>query len=127
MNSDYKLSTPYSFTKVLIIENVAYTKRLLKKDFKDIGYFVLTALDGAEAIKKIEKYKPDIITFSHELSDMSIIPFLNKIKSISNAKILFISTRSNTDILIKEISAYINSVVSLPMEKEELINILNEI
>lgn len=127
MENKYKLDFPYSFNKVLIIENVAYSKRLLKKDFKEIGFFVLTASSGEEALKKIGKYKPDLITIGHKPPDMPITLLLKSVRSISNGKVVFISSRRDSDILNKEDNLYINSIVNLPKEQHELKEIVYEL
>lgn len=127
MDKNYRLDFPFSFTKVLIIENVAYAKRQLRKDFKDLGFFVLTASNGKDAIKKIGKYNPDIITIGHEQPDMPITLLLKRIRSISNGKILFISSRAETDILKNEDYPSLDSIVSLPIEKNELKEIVSDL
>lgn len=127
MKIDYRLNSRFSFIKVLIIENVAYSKRLLKKDFKNMDFFVLTTSNGEGAIKKIGKYNPDIITIGHEPPDMSISLLLKRIRSISHGKIVFISSRAATDILSKDDFPYLDSTITLPKELHELKKIISDL
>jgi CheY-like chemotaxis protein len=120
IKGDYRLETQYFFSKILIVEDVKYTKRLLKKSFEDIGYFVLTASNGAEAINKIEKYSPDILTFSHSMPDIALSPFIKVIKSKSKIKILYISSRIDEEILNDEISEFIDSIIYMPINQPDL-------
>lgn len=120
LDNDLRLSSQYSFTKVLIVEDIAYTKRQLKKKFKDNGYFVLTASNGEEGVEKIKRYNPDIITFGHDLTDMAVTSFLNTARSICEARIIFIPSKADTDIFSKENSPYINDIVRLPINDSDL-------
>lgn len=121
-SNNYRLDSDHFFKKILIVEDVTYLKRLLKKEFKDLGYFVLTAQKGEEAIKKAYKYSPDIVTLSHDLKDMTIIQFLERIKSICDTKILFLSSRGDKDHRTKDCKDLISSVISLPIDSAELEN-----
>lgn len=126
MKSDYRLNSGFSFIKVLIIENVTYSKRLLKKDFKDMNFFVLTASNGENAIKKISKYNPDIITIGHEPPDMSISLLFKRVRAIYHGKIVFISSRAATDILCKDDFPYLDSTITLPKKQYELKKIISD-
>ncbi len=94
--SDYKLSSQYNFIKVLIIDEILYTKRSLSKEFRDTGCFVITANNGDEAIKKITKYKPNIITISRDLPDVTMEKLTEQVfhlVSRKSSKIILVTSK----------------------------------
>lgn len=116
---DYRLEHLYNFTKVLIIEDILYSKRSLAKDFRDIECFVISATTGKETIEKIIRYDPDLITISHDLSDISIKVLISEIIKYADretTKLLMISTRESTD----HFTDLVDAILTLPIDKGEL-------
>lgn len=117
--NDYRLEHQYNFTKILIVEDILYSKRSLAKDFRDIDCFVLSAKTGKETIEKIIRYDPDIITISHDLSDISIKVLISEIIKYADretTKLILISTRESTD----HYTDLVDAVITLPVDKGEL-------
>lgn len=123
---DYRLESLYNFTKVLIIEDILYSKRSLAKDFRDIDCFVISAKTGKETIEKIIRYDPDIITISHDLIDISLKVLISEIIKYADretTKLILVSTRKSTDTYTNLVDA----VVTLPIDKKELQNRVMEL
>lgn len=123
---DYRLESLYNFTKVLIIEDILYSKRSLAKDFRDIDCFVISAKTGKETIEKIIRYDPDIITISHDLIDISVKVLISEIIKYADretTKLILVSTRKSTDTYTNLVDA----VVTLPIDKKELQNRVMEL
>lgn len=127
MKSSLRLNTDSDFIKVLIVENINYSKNILKKEFKAIGLFTLSAMSCKEALEKIERYKPDLLTISHELEDASLVDFLDRVKSNSKTKILFVSSRTSTDLLEGKLEILIDSVISLPIKGDYLKGVISQL
>ena len=56
--------------KILVVEDDLPTVELLDFTLKEEGYEVVAAYDGAEALRKIEKEKPDLILLDIMLPGM---------------------------------------------------------
>ncbi|MGL1893028.1 MAG: hypothetical protein OCD02_15445 [Spirochaetaceae bacterium] len=122
---DYILSSQYYFIKVLIIDEVLYTKRNLSKEFRDIGCFVFSANSGADAIDKIKKYKPDIITINRDLTDMTMECLINQVLTFvsrASTKIILVTTKKDDQ---PKLPPYIDGFISLPISKQDLENLVN--
>lgn len=66
--------------KILIIEDDKFLRELTTQKLIEEGYEVEKAVDGEEGLKKIKKYKPDLI-----LLDL-ILPILDGFEVLSKAK-----------------------------------------
>lgn len=123
--SNYKLKNRYSFIKVLVIEDVPFTKKRIVNDIRTYGYFVITVATGREALSKIALYKPHIITISHNLRDITVNKLLNKIiETISReeSKLLLFSDRKKQKVpFIGDFDA----IVPIDYEGEELLKALD--
>jgi two-component system chemotaxis response regulator CheB len=80
--------------KVLIIDDSAVTRQILNKIIScDPELEVVdTALDPLIAVKKIEKYKPDVITLDLELPRMDGLTFLKKLMTHNPIPVVVISS-----------------------------------
>lgn len=97
MSSGYKLNNLHYFVKVLVIENTFYVKKTISKILTEAGFFVLTASSSKEAINKIIKYSPDLITISSMLSDVSGLKFLSQYSDAFKEKKLKVMFVTNLD------------------------------
>lgn len=129
MNNEYKLNDMFSFNKILIVDDIFYVKRTISNILSDAGYFVLAASGGHEAIDKIKKYSPDLITVGQKLSDMTVLDFVKSIRSVNGYKdkLLFVSSRKDTDDIDSELSSYFDVLISTPVQKEELITAVKKL
>lgn len=121
--NEYRLESQYNFIKVLIIEDILYNRRSITKEFRDIDCFVLSANSGNEALEKVKRYSPHIVTFSHDLSDMTIKTLVMEVINCADreeTKLLLLSSRENTDFYQRDLSNMIDGVVTLPASLEEL-------
>ena len=68
-------------TTVLIIDDEIHIRRLIAQMLELAGYRVLEAASGAEALRLIEKTRPDVITCDIFMPGMSGFEVLEAIKS----------------------------------------------
>jgi signal transduction histidine kinase len=66
---------------LLIIDDDAEVRDLLKKEFSQIGYAVATAAEGTEGIKLANKLRPDIILLDAQMPDMDGWRILSLLKN----------------------------------------------
>lgn len=70
--------------KVLVIDDEENIRLLYKEELKDMGYQVTVAATAEEAMEKIERDKPDIITLDIKMPGMDGIEFMRKLKEEKN-------------------------------------------
>ena len=70
-------------SKILIVEDEENIRLLYKEELEDLGYDVILALDGKEAIKKYDLQQPDLIILDIQLPGMDGIETMNIIRGKS--------------------------------------------
>lgn len=78
--------------KIMIVDDEKDIVGLLKSFFELQGYFVITAYNGEEAIKKLEK-NPDIILLDVNMPNMNGFDVCKKIRSYINCPIIFLTAK----------------------------------
>jgi len=77
--------------KILVVDDEAMARKLLK-DFLEVkGYDVITASGGKEALEKI-KERPDIVLLDIMMPDMHGMEVLDKIKETSPSTVVIMVT-----------------------------------
>lgn len=76
--------------KILIIDDEAGLRKLLADFFEVNGYLVLTAKDGNEAVRQVEK-QPDIILLDINMPEINGLDVCRKIRSFVSCPILFLT------------------------------------
>ena len=73
-------------TKILIVDDEAYIRRVLELKLKNKGYEVLTAVDGTEGLEKFKLHHPDVIITDVKMPGMDGQTLCEQIKSSNNKK-----------------------------------------
>lgn len=68
--------------KVLIVDDEKNIRLLLNEELTDEGYDVITAENGASALKMIAEEKPDIVTLDIKMPGEDGLSILRKIREI---------------------------------------------
>ena len=69
--------------KVLIVEDDAAQRVLYEMEISDMGYEVILARDGLEAVEKVTSQKPDVIILDLMLPNMHGLEALRKMLGIN--------------------------------------------
>lgn len=78
--------------KILLVDDEADIVNLLRDYFEINGYEVLTALNGTDALKQIEKY-PDLILLDINMPDMDGLQVCKQIRNFVSCPILFLTAK----------------------------------
>ncbi len=70
-------------SKILIVEDEENIRLLYKEELEDLGYEVIQASDGREAMKKYDLHKPDLMILDIQLPGMDGIETMNIIRGKS--------------------------------------------
>ncbi|MGM0867403.1 MAG: response regulator transcription factor [Bacillota bacterium] len=76
--------------KILIIDDEADLRNMLRDYFEVNGYFVLTAKDGIEALQQVEK-QPDIVLLDINMPEINGLNVCRKIRNFLYCPILFLT------------------------------------
>ena len=77
---------------ILVVDDEEHIRLLYKEEFEEDGYNVVLAASGEDALTKIGKDTPDLITLDIKMPGMDGITLARKIKDMRNdVPIIFIS------------------------------------
>ncbi len=81
--------------KILLIEDDPFLVDIYKTKLNEVGYEVLTAFDGDEAMRKVKEEKPDVVLLDIVLPNIDGWEILRKIKKDDELKELEVIILSN--------------------------------
>ncbi len=86
-------------TKILIVDDEAYIRRVLELKLKNKGYDVITAINGAEGLEKFNLYHPDVVITDIKMPGIDGQVLCEQIKSSNGNKpyLIIIITCSVSD------------------------------
>ena len=119
-----------SSIKILVVDDDPDIVEILKYNLKNSGYYVKSAGNGVEAIKKAKKFIPDIILMDVMMPEMSGIEACEEIKNIdqlSQAIIIFLSARSEDYTQISAYDAGADDYISKPVKPKILLKKISNI
>ena len=119
-----------SSIKVLVVDDDPDIVEILKYNLKNSGYYVKSAVNGVDAIKKAKKFIPDIILMDVMMPEMSGIEACEEIKNIdqlSQAIIIFLSARSEDYTQISAYDAGADDYISKPVKPKILLKKISNI
>lgn len=77
--------------KILVVDDDKYTLEIIEDYLSAKGYEVKSALNGTDALRILDAYKPDCIVLDINLPDISGYEICEKIKKKINTPIIFLS------------------------------------
>jgi len=85
-------------TKVLIVDDSAYTRQTLKKIIEEDASLEVAGIasDGVEAMAKVVQLKPDIITLDFEMPNMDGFSFLRWLMSERPTPVIMVSSHADS-------------------------------
>ena len=88
--------------KILIIDDESDMCWALSRVFEDAGYKAITAVNGKEALIKVEKEEPELVILDVKLPDMSGIEVLSTIKKVKPEIVVIMISAYGTEEIRKE-------------------------
>lgn len=117
--------------KVLIIDDEPNVRRGLKTiiNWTNYGYSVCgEAIDGIDALSKIEKLEPDLILADIKMPYMNGLELIQKVREKGiKCKVIILSGYSDFDYAKRAIQFGVSSYLLKPIEEKELIEIITEL
>lgn len=115
--------------KVLIVDDAAYMRMMLKEILVDHGYEIAgEAENGNEAVEKYQELHPDIVTMDITMPEMDGIDAVKRILAINaNAKIVMCSAMGQQNLVMKSLEAGARDFVVKPFEPERIIQTLESL
>lgn len=110
--------------KVLVVDDEEDVLLVIKKRLELKGYVVNATKNGAETLKVLTEYVPDVVLLDYFLPDTNGLELFNKIRGISllsGVPIIFMSANvEKLEEIEKTVKA--SGYISKPMEIDVLVN-----
>ncbi len=107
--------------KILIVEDNARNRRLLKVLLRSYGYQVMEAQNGAEALRAVETGQPDLILMDIQLPGINGLELVKKIKDeFGDIPVIAVTAYAMRGDRERILSAGCDGYVSKPIDTREL-------
>ena len=106
---------------VLVIDDEAQMRRLLRKTLEDGGYRYCEAENGALGLMEAVQKKPDALVLDLGLPDMDGVKVLQKLREWSHMPVLILSVRDDEKQKVAALDAGADDYVTKPFGQDELL------
>jgi two-component system chemotaxis response regulator CheY len=117
--------------KILIIDDFATMRKILKNILKQIGFKNISeADDGKSALKILKKENFDLILSDWNMPEISGLELLNRVKSdneLKNIPFVMVTAEAQKDNILDAVKAGVNSYIVKPFTPETVGEKLNKI
>ncbi|EFC91708.1 response regulator receiver protein [Dethiosulfovibrio peptidovorans DSM 11002] len=116
------------FKKVLIVDDAAFIRAMLKRLIEDNGFLVAgEAENGEEATRLYKSIQPELVIMDITMPLMDGLEATKKIRQIDpDAKIVIISARGEKPMVVKAIEAGAQDFIVKPFEVPRVLKTLNK-
>ncbi|TMD06090.1 MAG: response regulator transcription factor [Chloroflexi bacterium] len=107
--------------RVLIVDDDAMAREILKRILEHAGYEVMTAGSGPEALRKLHDGIPHLVVVDLMMPDMDGFELCRRIKSHLDVPIMILSAVAALESKVEGLQMYAEDYIVKPFEKEELV------
>lgn len=108
-------------TKILIIDDEAAIRRLLKVSLKSQGYSIVEAVSGKEGIEQTAMSHPDLVILDLGLPDMDGLKVLKAIREWSQVPVIVLTVRDSEIDKVSLLDFGANDYITKPFGVPELL------
>jgi len=110
--------------KILIVEDSVTTRHIIKYVFTKNGYNVIEASDGEDALRLIQKDKPDLILTDCHMPKMDGFELTKEVKRIKETRhtpVIILTAITSQEDMLKGLEAGANDYLPKPFDEGELL------
>ena len=107
--------------RILIVDDDAMAREILKRILEHAGYEVMTAGSGPEALRKLHEGIPHLVVVDLMMPEMDGFEVCRRIKSHLDVPIVILSAVAAVESKVEGLQRYAEDYVVKPFEKEELV------
>lgn len=106
---------------VLLVDDDAELLELLKSLLQGAGFAVVQAMDGTEALQKIEKQRVDLVVLDVSLPVLDGISVCQRLRLESSLPVLMLSSHGRPSEKVRGLEAGADDYLSKPFDPDELL------
>jgi two-component system chemotaxis response regulator CheB len=109
-------------TKVLIVDDSAYTRQTMKKILQEVSALEVVGIasDGIDAMAKTLRLKPDIITLDFEMPEMDGFSFLRWLMKERPTPVIMVSSHADSKTVFKALELGAVDFIAKPTRRASL-------
>jgi two-component system response regulator MtrA len=107
--------------RILVVDDDVALAEMIGIVLRGEGYEAIQAFDGAEALKKLEESKPDLILLDVMLPGLDGIEVCAKIRETSGIPIIMLTARGDTTDVVRGLESGADDYVVKPFNPKELV------
>lgn len=106
---------------VLVVDDAAFMRMILKNILTAKGFDVIEAVDGNDAVKRYKEHQPDLVTMDITMPEMDGITAVKEIRKLdAQAKIIMCSAMGQQTMVIDAIQAGARDFIVKPFQPEKV-------
>ncbi|TCN32867.1 DNA-binding response OmpR family regulator [Kribbella orskensis] len=106
--------------RLLLVDDEARIRRVLRLAFEDEGYQVLEATNGAEALAVLRRDPPDVVLLDLMLPDQHGFGVCREIRRDSDVPVIMVTARTDSHDVVAGLEAGADDYVTKPLVAKEL-------
>jgi len=112
--------------KALVVDDSRPIRRIESEILKQLGFETIDASNGREALERLQTSPlPDVVLVDWNMPEMDGLEFIKCVRgdaSYSNMVVLMVTTETETDQMLRALSAGADEYLMKPFQKEMLVD-----
>jgi len=115
--------------KIMLVDDAAFMRMMIKKALTDNGFSnFVEAQDGAEAVRKYEEEKPDLVIMDITMPNMDGLQALKKIREAdASARVVMCTAMGQESMVVDAIKSGARDFIVKPFNAERIVQTVNSI
>jgi DNA-binding response OmpR family regulator len=105
---------------VLLIEDDARVRRVLRMSLQDEGYDVTEAADGTQGLESLALAEPDVVLLDLMLPDLDGFEVCRRLRQTSRVPVIMVTARTDSHDVVAGLEAGADDYVTKPLKAKEL-------
>lgn len=107
--------------KLLVVDDDATLLQLLKLTFDEAGYTVATVTSGADALRALFSFAPDLVILDIMMPGISGWEVCQRIRGVSSVPIIMLTARNDQEARLRGLELGADDYVCKPFDVQELV------
>jgi CheY-like chemotaxis protein len=128
--NDLQTATAYKLPTILVVDDSLSARKAISGLLKDSGYWLQTAIDGVEALDKMQREMPDMVITDYEMPRMNGVELASVMKGrekTARLPILMITSLSTEKHRHEAASAGVDCYLTKPWQENTLLDAIAQL